>query len=259
MYCSNEIFPNIRIVLVNPSHAGNIGATARAMKNMGFFNLFLVAPKNFPHVDAIVRSAGAEEILDQAKVVTSLSQAIADCNYVIGTSARLRDLPLTLLSPQEASEKIIFYAQNKNNQVAIIFGRESSGLTNEELMQCNSHLHISTNPEFSSLNLASSVQIVTYEIRLLWLELTKNKQSIFSNNCFKVEQHTNDKFDTLATSYEMNLFYKHLEQTLIKLNYLNPNNPRKLMARLQRLFNRAGIEHLEINILRGILDSIDKK
>lgn len=279
MYTKNDnILPNVRIVLVNPSHAGNIGATARAMKNMGLHKLYLVEPKTFPHIDATVRSAGAEDVLEQAKIVTSLSDAIADCHFVIGTSARLRDLPLTLVLPEEASKKVIFYAKNPLNEIAIVFGRESSGLTNDELMQCNCHLHIPTNPSFSSLNLASAVQLITYEVRLQWLEmLHAQQQQINCNENLSLNQsfgksinETFDKFldksldnqdhefDRLATVNEINLFYQHLEKVLIDLKYLNPNNPRKLIARLRRLFNRIGLERLEVNILRGILEAVEK-
>lgn len=238
---------NIRIVLVATTHPGNIGAAARAIKAMGLQRLYLVQPKIFPHVEATARAAGADDILAQAVVVSSLEEALHDCHLVIGTSARTRDLPLTLLDPHQSAEKIVDAALEEQNEIAVVFGRESSGLNNEELQQCHYHLHIQTNPEFSSLNIAAAVQVVVYEI----MRVYNDKKSVLLADI--------KTYDDLATVQEMRLFYEHLEQVLIDIGYFDPQNPRRLIPRLHRLFNRVHLEHLEVNILRGILAAVQRK
>jgi len=232
---------SVRIVLVETSHAGNIGATARAMKNMGLRKLYLVKPKIFPHVDATARAAGADNLLAEAKVVDSLDEALADCKFIIGTSARLRSLPLPAMTPRECAEKIKEEVQA--DQVAIVFGRESSGLNNDELQKCHYQLHIPTAPDFSSLNLAAAVQVVTYE---LW-------QTMGNFSCLR-----NHPPGELATAQEMSLFYDHLHQVLSEIKFLNSKHSKKLMRRLHRLFNRARLDKTELNILRGILTSVQQ-
>lgn len=153
----------IRIVLVNTSHPGNIGGVARAMKNMKFSQLHLVAPKKFPHVEADSRASGATDILENAVVHETLEQAIADCHFVVGTSARGRHIPWPVVDPRELSS-IVQGAGDK--KIAVVFGREDRGLTNEELHLCHHHVHIPSNPDFSSLNLAAAVQVITYELRM---------------------------------------------------------------------------------------------
>lgn len=241
------MFKNIRIVLVATTHPGNIGAAARAMKTMGLQRLYLVQPKIFPHVEATARAAGADDLLAQAVVVSSLEEALRDCHLVVGTSARTRDLPLTLLAPHQSAEKIVDAALNKQNEIAVVFGRESSGLNNEELQQCHYHLHIQTNPEFGSLNIAAAVQVVVYEI----MRVYNDKKSVPLADI--------KTYDDLATVQEMRLFYEHLEQTLIDIGYFDPQHPRRLIPRLHRLFNRIHLEHLEVNILRGILAAVQRK
>ena len=233
----------IRIVLVAPTHPGNIGAAARAMKTMGLNRLYLVRPKIFPHVDATARAAGADDLLAQAVVVDSLAAAVADCHLVVGTSARARKLPIEVLLPKDAAVKIAKEA--KTDQVAIVFGRENNGLNNEELELCHCHVYIPANPDFNSLNIASAVQIIAYEIKMAvenggLLELTS-------------------KADVLATASEMELFYTDLMGVLIALGFLNDQHPRKLMSRLRRLFNRARVEKLEFNVLMGVLTAIKRK
>jgi tRNA (cytidine32/uridine32-2'-O)-methyltransferase len=246
------MFKNIRIVLVATTHPGNIGATARAMKNMLLQRLYLVQPKIFPHVEATARAAGADNLLAQAIVVENLDEALRDCHLVIGTSARTRDLPLTLLDPRQAAEKVVAMLETqpsqKPNEIAIVFGRESSGLSNEELQLCHYHLHIPTNPEFSSLNIAAAVQIVAYEIMQ-----TYRAKVDAATTCSNIEL-----YDALATNEEMRLFYEHFAQVLIAIGYLDPKHPKKLMPRLRRLFNRIHLEHLEVNMLRGVLADIQK-
>lgn len=244
---------NIRIILVATTHPGNIGAAARAMKAMKLARLYLVRPKMFPHVDATARAAGADDILATAKVTKSLEEALSGCHLVVGASARTRDLPLSIVTPHQAANKVIETIQKVNSEVAIVFGRESSGLTNEELQLCHYHLHIPTNPDFSSLNLAAAVQVVVYEIMQVYLQTNSAEATILPSK----------DYDTPATFEEMQLFYAHLQQALIDIGYLNSDNPRKLMPRLRRLFNRIHLEHLEVNILRGVLAAIqmnnDKK
>lgn len=230
---------NLRIVLVNTSHPGNIGATARAMKTMGLHDLYLVEPKHFPSVKANEMASGALDILSHAVVVNTLDEAIAECGLVVGTSARLRTIPWPKLSPREFAEKVI--KENAATKIAVLFGREQSGLTNDELHRCHFHLQIPSHPNYSSLNLAAAVQIIAYELRVASLS----------------EAPTFWDYD-YAAEKEMNSFYQHLEKVLIQIDFLNPDVPRQLITRLRRLFNRARLDVMEVNILRGILGAIEK-
>ncbi len=232
---------HIRVVLINTSHPGNIGSVARAMKTMGLKNLYLVAPQQFPHPKANELASNAVDVLESAVVVDDLTAAIADCQLVIGTSARERTIPWPLLSPRECAEKAVQEASA--NKIAILFGREQSGLTNEELHRCHFHLHIPSNPEYSSLNLAAAVQVVAYELHVANLYAAENKET----------------WDyAFASAQDMEGFYEHLQKVLIEIDFLNPQVPRQLMTRLRRLFNRARLDVMEMNILRGILGSIEK-
>jgi tRNA (cytidine32/uridine32-2'-O)-methyltransferase len=231
---------NIRIVLVNTSHPGNIGGVARAMKNMGLKQLYLVEPRQYPHEQADWRAASAGDVLAGAVVTDSLEQAIGDCQFVVGTSARERRIPWPLLDPRQCAARI-YERASRDEQVAILFGREDRGLTNEELQLCNLHLHVPTSPDYSSLNLAMAVQIVTYELRMLQVgdELPESEV---------------DQWDTpFATGENMERFYSHLEETLVDIEFLDPAAPRQLMARLRRLYSRVRLDEMELNILRGIL------
>ena len=154
----------MRIVLVNTTHPGNIGAAARAMKNMGLSRLYLVAPKTYPAERALWRAANAADVLRRAIVVDTLEQAVADCGLVIGASARERRIPWPLLTPRECGDRC--YGEAATHLVALVFGREDRGLTNDELHQCHYHVHIPANPDYSSLNLAAAVQVITYELRM---------------------------------------------------------------------------------------------
>jgi len=231
----------IRIVLVNPSHPGNIGAAARAMKNMGLSHLYLVAPEQFPHSDATVRAAGADALLAKAVIVEDLASAIADCQMVFASSARSRSLSWPLCTPKECAERI---AKTQGQSIAIVFGRESSGLTNEELALCHYHLNIPTTENFSSLNLAAAVQVVSYELYLAHIEENP-----------RVEQSDSSP----ANAEQIAGLFEHLESVLVKINFLDPKQPKLLMQRLQRLFNRAVLEEKEIHILRGILSAVEKQ
>src|SRR5690606_11334262 len=236
-------FSNIRIVLVNTTHPGNIGGTARAMKNMGLKNLYLVEPKEFPSDKAVWRSAGATDVLDNAVVVDTLDEAIAGCGLGVGTSARERRIPWPLLDPRECGESV--WQEAGQHQVAVVFGREDRGLTNEELHKCNYHVHIPANPKYSSLNLATAVQVICYEIRMAHLLATEGKT---------LTQHTWDMPPASAES--LDAYYKHLEETLVALDFLDPANPKQTMTRLRRLYNRVRLDQMELNILRGVLTAM---
>jgi len=236
---------NIRIVLIHTSHPGNIGSAARAMKTMGLSNLFLVKPKIFPDEQAVAMSAGATDILDKVVVVDSLQEAITDCQLVVGASARReRSIRWNIQSSRECGELVVQQAQS--NKVAIIFGRESSGLNNEELAQCQHLLYIPANEEYSSLNLASAVQIMSYECRMAWLA-QQNQQT--------TETTTSEN---LVTASEMEGYYKHLENSMIQSGFLDPAKPKHLMTRLRRLYGRIQLEKNELNILRGMLSAFNK-
>lgn len=232
---------HIKIILVNPSHPGNIGAVARAMKTMELEHLYLVTPKHFPHVDATARAAGADDILENAIVTASLVDALKNSNLIFGTSNRDRALSLPKVTPRQAAQ--IITRDSQTHMVAIVFGRENNGLSNNELEQCNYHLYIPANPLFNSLNIASAVQLIAYEIKIL--------QDAAPANII-INKNTQE----LATAEEMQLFYQHLQQVLTAIKFLDLKNPRKILSRLKLLFNRAQVQKNEVNILRGILAAI---
>jgi len=231
---------DIRIILVNTSHTGNIGSTARAMKTMGLSNLYLVDPVDKPDGQASALAAGAGDVLAQAKIVPTLAEAVADCGLVVGTSARSRTHSWPMLEPRECGQKLV--SEVNNYPVALVFGRENNGLTNEELQQCHFHVCIPANPEYSSLNLAAAVQTLCYEIRMAHLDTTRQPEDVAE----------------YPLSEDLERFYVHLEQTLLKTNFIVKNHPGVVMTKLRRLFNRARPEAQELNILRGILASVEK-
>jgi TrmH family RNA methyltransferase len=231
---------DIRIVLVGTTHPGNIGAVARAMKNMGLHDLALVAPRYFPHPEASARASGADDVLDKAAVYDSLAAAVADCVYVTGASARSRAINWPCLDARDAAARLV--RESAEGPVAAVFGPEKTGLSNADLDICDSLLSIPSNPEFSSLNLAMAVQVVTYEIRAAVAEKPAGYQPDAP----------------LATSKDLEHFYEHLERSLLALGFLDPDNPRHLMRRLRRLFVRARPDQNEVNILRGILSAVDR-
>ncbi len=232
---------SIRIVLVGTTHPGNIGAVARAMKNMGVTDLALVNPMSFPHAKAIARASGAVDVLKNATVVESLADAIKDCVSVAGASVRSRSINWPTMEPRECAAR--FIEQSRNGVVAAVFGPEKAGLSNSDLDHCDTLLTIPTDPDFSSLNLAMAVQVFTYELRMASAQ----------------EQASSYEHDApLATSEELEHFYAHLERVLTDLQFLNPDNPRHLMRRLRRLYVRAQVDKNEVNILRGMLTAIDK-
>ncbi|PCM46062.1 tRNA (cytosine(32)/uridine(32)-2'-O)-methyltransferase TrmJ [Marinobacter sp. ANT_B65] len=245
----------IRIVLVETSHSGNIGAVARAMKNMGLANLWLVNPNSFPDEASYARAAGASDILDRAQVVATLDEALGDCVVVMGTSARGRKIPWPVVPPPEAAA--IAAESCQAGPVALVFGRENHGLSNDELQRCHYHIHIPSNPEYSSLNLAMAVQIMCYELRMLFL---RNLEGGEGSPYLKPMMAPGDEgWDVPPAKVgDVEGFFGHLEQTLHDVDFHRRDNPRQLMSRLRRLFQRAKLDQMEINILRGILSAVQK-
>ena len=221
------------------SHPGNIGAVARAMKNMCLVRLVLVNPKRFPDAEADARASGAQDLLKKAQVVDSLEEAVADCSLVVGSSARQRSTLWTAMDPHATAKMAVQHAQS--DEVAIVFGRESSGLTAEELDRCTHLVHIPANPEYSSLNIAMAVQVISYELRMLQLAGASDEVSVREGLPASVQQ--------------MEGFFLHLQQALHDIGFLQPGREGKIMQRLRRLFHRAAPDEREVNILRGILSS----
>ncbi|MGS2716740.1 tRNA (cytosine(32)/uridine(32)-2'-O)-methyltransferase TrmJ [Eionea flava] len=240
---SLHVLQSVRIVLVNTSHPGNIGGVARAMKNMGLTELYLVSPRDYPSDKALWRASNATDVLESAKVVETLDDAIADCGLVIGTSARSRRIPWPLVTPRECADRS--YHEAATHPVAIVFGREDRGLTNEELHKCNYHVHIPSNPDYSSLNLAAAVQVVAYELRMTCLNNQQGKAIHFDD--WDMPPAKNDALEH---------YYEHLQATLEKVGFLEPDNPRQTMTRLRRLYSRVRLDEMELNILRGVLTAM---
>ncbi|MFI4963113.1 MAG: tRNA (cytosine(32)/uridine(32)-2'-O)-methyltransferase TrmJ [Legionellales bacterium] len=232
---------SVRIVLVATSHPGNIGSTARAMKTMGLSSLYLVSPKLFPDYKANEMAAGADDLLQSAVVVSSLEEALTGCQLILATSARPRGLSLPGLIPAQAAELV--YQKSDETQVALVFGREHAGLTNEELLKCHYHIHIPSNPDYSSLNLAMAVQIIAYEVRMKLL-------TPMATVALRVDDE--------AGAEEIEQFYEHLKSVFIQINFLKAQSPGRLMLRVRRLFNRIQLEKMEVNILRGMLSQVQK-
>lgn len=235
---------NIHTVLVRPSHPGNIGAAARALKNMGLTQLNLVLPQQFPHSEASARAAGGVDVLDQATVSNSLVQALGDVELVMATTSRHRTIERPILSPSIAAQRIIEEAPHR--KVAILFGSEQHGLTNAELELSHYQINIPTAPDYGVLNLAAAVQIMAYEIHLAFTEKVGNVSSA-------------NEQDDLANIALMESFYQHLATVVQQLGVLNPQQPRQLMQRMRLLFNRARPDKTELNILRGILTAMQKR
>ena len=231
----------VRIVLVDTSHPGNIGATARAMKTMGMSELALVRPKHFPHDDATARATGADDILANARVHEDLAAAIADCGWVIGASARLRTVALPIVDPREAAATA--WQRLAENRVAVLLGPEQSGLTNDDLARCQQLVHIPTNPEFSSLNLAMAVQVICYELRMAAPGRPLPEGPVSDSR--------------LATAAELEHLHEHLERLLTRSEFLHPAHQKQVKLKLRRIFHKAALEYNELNILRGALTSLD--
>jgi TrmH family RNA methyltransferase len=231
-------FP-IRFVLCETSHPGNIGAAARAMKTMGYRELVLVNPLDFPSTEALARAAGAADVLAGALVVASLDDALAGCSLVVGTSARRRSLQWPELNPRECAAEALAAAEMA--PVAIVFGTERAGLQNEQMDRCNALVYIPANLEYSSLNLAAAVQLIAYELHFAGLGFEAPPVPEYP----------------LATADKIELFYEHLQRIMVRTGFLNPDNPRNVMRKLRRLFNRARMDEHELQILRGLLAAVE--
>jgi len=236
----------LRFVLVDTSHPGNVGATARAMKTMGFSELVLVNPR-YPdvlsHEDAIAFSSGAAEVLSKARIVNSLEEALEGCNFSVALSARLREFSPPRYEPRSLASHI---QSNDGLRVAVVFGSERYGLSNEQVEKCQAIVSVSTNADYGSLNLAQAVQIVAYECRMAWLASTADNGKSDQSGCM----------GDLATNEQIEGMFSHLEQALIEIEFLDKDNPKKLMSRLRRLFARTSLETEEVNILRGIANQL---
>ncbi|KGQ70861.1 tRNA (cytosine(32)/uridine(32)-2'-O)-methyltransferase TrmJ [Chelonobacter oris] len=235
---------NIRIVLIETSHTGNIGSAARAMKTMGLSSLYLVAPKVLPDEQATALAAGADDIVQSAVVVDSFDQAVADCSLVIGTSARSRHLSIPSIEPRACGGQALQYAQ-AGAKVAIVFGRERVGLTNEELLKCGFHLSIPANPDYASLNLAMAVQLVSYEIRMAMLAFEQQPQTALVAEAAEK-----------PLQQELEFFFNQTEQLYRRLDFIKNNG---VMPKLRRLYARADLRKNELNILQGMLSAVKKK
>jgi len=233
----SKLSDRIRIVLIATSHPGNIGAAARAMKTMGLQRLVLVSPKSYPHADATARASGADDVLANAQVCTSLAQALQGCHYVFGLSARERTIPWPQMSPRQCAD---YAAEQGEAELALVFGREHSGLTNEELEACHYHVSIDANPDYPSLNLAAAVQIMCYELRLASVQPLIKVGSL------------------PAPVDELERFFEHLEQVMIDVEFLDPEQPGHIMRRLRRLYIKAQPDKQDINILRGVFSAAQR-
>lgn len=238
----HDLASNLRVVLLETSHPGNIGAVARAMKTMRLTRLFLVRPKQFPCAEATARAAGADDLLYTAAVCESLSEALGECAWVVGSSARSRHIRWPELTPRACARQVA--DRLGEMEIALVFGRESSGLTNAELDHCHALMRIPTNPSFSSLNLSAAVQILGYEIQLALRGEGADDQPALP---------AVDPPHVPVAAQDMEGLHAHLRQTLIAIGYLDEAAPKLLMRRLRKLFNRAQPDRAELNILRGIL------
>ncbi len=238
---TNNPLDNIRIVLINTQFPGNIGAVARAMKNMGLSRLYLVNPGCQLDKEAFIRATSATNILENSITADTLSEVISDCHLVVGTSTRDRGMSLPLLTARESGEQIALEAMN--TQVAVVFGQESCGMQAEDLQQCNFHGYIPANPDYSSLNLGAAVQTFCYEI----FQASEAARAQPRDNAYQYPQ-----------TKDMEYFYEHLEKILMDVNFIIPQHPGQIMQRLRRLFNRARPDEKELNILRGVLSAIEK-
>jgi len=240
----NNLLDKVRVVLIRTTEPGNIGSAARAMKTMGLSQLVLVNPVEFPSAKATARASGADDLLANAQVVESLQEALQGCDLVLGTSARLRDLPWPLLNPREAADKALAL-DKQGGDIAVVFGSERSGMSNEELDHCQFQIHIPANDQYSSLNLAASVQVIAYEFRMAQL-LAEGKE-------------VTQQEEPLANRDEMDRFYEHIFQVMQSVDYYRPEQPKLLRRRVQRLFNRPMMTHPEVQIMRGFLSMIERK
>ena len=240
----------IRFVLVDTSHPGNIGAVARAMKNMGLAELVLVNPREFPHPEATARASGADDLLATARVVPTLLEAIGDCGLVLATTARTREHHFQVLEAREAAGRMVAEASTGSGAVAVLFGTERFGLSNDHLLMAHALLRIPANPEYESLNIAMAAQLIAYEIRMAHRALQGQEAAGIAP----------EREVPLATPAQMEMFYTHLEQVMGEISFRDrTQSGTNLMARIRRLFNRAELDGNEVNILRGILTAVQKR
>ena len=254
----SSLFQRIRIVLVEPSHPGNIGGTARAMKTMGLHQLVLVNPARFPDPQADWRAAGAMDVLDGAQVVNDVSAAVAGCHYVVGTSTRARAIPWPAMLAKDLGK--VLTEQAEDAEVAILFGREDSGLTNEELQRCHTHLQIPSSKEYGSLNLAMAVQVVCYEI-FQYLEKTSIQVSAEGKQDQSQIQGLGNRIwdKEPASGQQIDGLMAHLESLMVQSEFIGADNPGQTVTRLRRLFMRQQLDETEVQILRGLLKAIQGK
>ena len=248
-------FTSTRFVLVEPSHPGNVGATARALKTMGFSRLVLVAPR-VPHVqsdpEAIAMASGADDVLASAHVVPTLADALSGVHWSIALTARLREYGPPQLTPRAAAG--VAREQAVHGEIALVFGNERTGLSNEDVERCSALAHIPANPAYSSLNLAQAVQVLSYELRTTYLSANDAASAVV--HIAQAGAGQGEPVGARAASDEIESMYAHLESALVALEFLDPANPKKLMSRLRRLFARSGLEREEVNIVRGIAKHI---
>lgn len=245
-----------RFVLIETSHPGNIGAAARAMCTMGVGELVLVRPKDYPSPEASVRAAGAADYLARAVVVNSLEEAIGDCVLVLGTSSRQRTLPWPVIPAHELGTKMASSQAVGTQKVAILFGCEASGLSNQELQTCTAHILIDANPAYNVLNLAMAVQIIAYELRIGAARTSKVPSDTSSNGVLALPNY----WDAPAASHaEVEHLLDHWDEILQQLAFYEPENPRQLLVRLRRLIQRVRLDHLEVGLLRGFLRAVQER
>ena len=246
---------HVRIVMVNTTLPANIGSALRAMKTMGLCKLVLVSPKTYPHPDIDALAAGATDLIDQIEIVETLEDAIKDCHIVFGTSARSRTIPWPLLDARPAAQKSMKAVLQEQQEIAVIFGREDRGLTNEELALANFHVTIPVNTEYGVLNVAQAIQIICYEMRIAATELMEHE--VDDKATMKVTEDDAMEWDEpLVTHEQMEQFYPHIQKMLEEIEFLDPKNPRLLPLRLRRLFGRIQLDRMEYHLLRGIFSRV---
>jgi tRNA (cytidine32/uridine32-2'-O)-methyltransferase len=246
---------HVRIVMVNTTLPANIGSALRAMKTMGLSKLVLVAPKTYPHPDIDALAAGATDLIEQIEIVETLADAIKDCHLVFGTSARSRTIPWPLLDARPAAEKSISAVVNDEQDVAVVFGREDRGLTNEELAMANYHVTIPVNTDYGVLNVAQAIQVICYEMRMATLAAVESGKD--ETATMPVTDTESMQWDEpLVTHEQMEQFYPHIEKMLAEIEFLDPKNPRLLPLRLRRLFGRIQLDRMEYHLLRGIFSRV---
>jgi tRNA/rRNA methyltransferase len=248
-------FTSTRFILVEPSHPGNVGAAARALKTMGFSRLVLVSPR-VPHVqtdpEAIAMASGADDVLASAHVVPTLADALSGVHWSIALTARLREYGPPQWTPRAAAG--VAREQAAHGEIALVFGNERTGLSNEDVERCSALAHIPANPAYSSLNLAQAVQVLAYELRTMYL--STDSATTTAHAAPPAAAGQGEPAGARAASDEIESMFSHLESALVALDFLDPANPKKLMSRLRRLFARSGLEREEVNIVRGIAKHI---